>query len=220
MAQTLAALQIGLFSLPVLSLIGLGIMILVKPVNVINRRWYLAVIAPLLLANPLVLLENTLRSESAISLGWRFWSVLVVDILILGGIAWLFRGYLVYGLSASEVEEILMYAFKAQGLDVQKNIGVKSSLLGWTGDAHVLTVMDQGQPADIWISERYREVLLQTDTTRGDHLLKAELSSLRGTDQPYQINAHMMGILFIIFAIVLAVMLWILFFEPKLIQID
>lgn len=220
MPETLTIIQIGLFALPILSLFSLGVVILAKPVNVINRRWYLAVIAPLLLANPLVIIENNLRSAGAASLNWRFWVVLVVDILLLVGITWWFRGYLVYGLSAAEVEAILVHAFEVQGLDVRMNIGVKSSLLGWAGDAHVLTVMDQGQPMDIWISERYREVLLQTDTKRGYQLLKAELSSLRETDQPYRINAHIMGILFIIFAIVLAVMLWIFFFEPKLIQID
>jgi predicted outer membrane lipoprotein len=218
--QILTIIQIGLFALPILSLFGLGVALLIKPVNVINRRWYLAVIVPLLLANPLVILENALWLEEAISLGWRFWVVVVVDILLLVGITWWFRGYLVYGLSASGVEDGLKHAFEARGLEVQKNIGVKSSLLGWNGDAQVLTVMEQGQPMDIWISERYREVLLQTDTKRGYHLLKGELSSLRETDQPYRIKAHLMGILFIIFAIVLTVMLWIFFFEPKLIQIE
>ena len=195
-------------------------MILVKPVCIINRRWYLVVIAPLLLANPLVILENTLRSEGAISLGWRFWVVLVVDILLLVGITWWFRGYLVYGLSASEVEDVLKHEFEERGLEVQKNIGVKSSLMGGSGDAHVLTVTAQGTSADIWISERYKEVLLQVDTKRGYQILKCELSSLRETDLPYQIKAHLMGILFIIFAFVVAVMLWIFFFEPKLIQFD
>ena len=220
MAQTLTIIQIGLFALPMLSLFGLGVVILVKPVNVINRRWYMAVIAPLLLANPLVVLDNTLRSVGEISLGWRFWVVLVVDILLLVGITWQFRGYLVYGLSALEIEDLLTQAFTKKGLEVQKNIGVKSSLLGWAGDAVVLTLTQEGQPVDFWISERYREVLLQADTKDSYHLLKSTLSPLRETDQPYRINAHIMGILFIIFAIVLAVMLWIFFFEPKLIQFD
>jgi len=220
LAQTLTIIQIGLFALPMLSLFGLGVVILVKPVNVINRRWYMAVIAPLLLANPLVVLDNTLRSVGEISLGWRFWVVLVVDILLLVGITWWFRGYLVYGLSASEVEDGLKHEFEARGLEVQKNIGVKSSLMGGSGDAYVLTVTAQGTSADIWISERYKEVLLQVDTKRGYQILKRELSSLRETDLPYQIKAHLMGILFIIFAFVVAVMLWIFFFEPKLIQFD
>ena len=220
MAQTLTIIQIGLFALPMLSLFGLGVVILVKPVNVINRRWYMAVIAPLLLANPLVVLDNTLRSVGEISLGWRFWLVLVVDILLLVGLTWRFRGYLVYGLSVSDIEETLARAFESQGLDVRKNIGVKSSLLGWTGDAQVLTVVEESQPTDIWISERYREVLLQADTKQGYQRLKGELHVIRETDQPYWINAHIMGILFIIFAFVLAVMLWIFFFEPKLIQFD
>ena len=195
-------------------------MILVRPICIINRRWYLAVIAPLLTANPLVILENTLRSEGAISVGWRFWMVLVVDILLLVGITWQFRGYLVYGLSALEMEDLLMQAFTKKGLEVQKNIGVKSSLLGWAGDAVVLTLTKEDQPVDIWISERYREVLLQADTKNSYHLLKSTLSPLREKDQPYRINAHIMGILFIIFAFVVAVMLWIFFFEPKLIQFD
>ena len=195
-------------------------MILVRPICIINRRWYLAVIAPLLLANPLVILENTLRSEGASSVGWRFWMVLVVDILLLVGITWQFRGYLVYGLSALESEDLLTQAFTKKGLEVQKNIGVKSSLLGWAGDAVVLTLTQEGQPVDIWISERYREVLLQADTKNSYHLLKSTLSPLREKDQPYRIHAHIMGILFIIFAFVLAVMLWIFFFEPKLIQFD
>jgi hypothetical protein len=218
--QTLTIIQLGLFALPILSLFALGIVLLAKPVNVINRHWYLVVMAPLLLANPLVILENTLLSEGAISLGWRFWVILGVDFLLLVGITYRFRGYLVYGLSASEVEEILAQSFEAQGLAVRKNIGIKSSLLGWSGDAQVLTVTEGDHTVDIWIIERFREVLLQTDSKRGYQRLKAELSSLRETDQPYQINAHLMGILFIIFAIILSVMLWIFFFEPKLIQIE
>ena len=220
MPEALTIIQIGLFTLPILSLFGLGVVLLAKPVNVINRLWYLAVIAPLLLANPLAILENNLRSDGVTSLGWRFWMVLVVNILLLAGITWWLRGYLVYGLSPVEIEEILAHAFEAQGLEVQKNVGVKSSLLGWTGDAHVVSVMEKEKPTDIWISERYKEVLLQADTNRGYQLLKGELSALRETDQPYRLSAHLMGILFIIFAFVLVVMLWIFFFEPKLIQID
>ena len=86
--ETLTAIQIGLFALPILSLFGLGVYLLLRPVNVINQRWYLLVIAPLLVVNPIFILEDTFNSEGNPSLGWRFWLVLVVDILLLEGITW------------------------------------------------------------------------------------------------------------------------------------
>lgn len=88
MPETLTAIQIGLFALPMLLLLGLGSYFLLKPVNVINRRGYLLVIAPLLVANPIFILEDTFNPEGNPSLGWRFWLVLVVDILLLVGIIW------------------------------------------------------------------------------------------------------------------------------------
>jgi len=88
LSETLTAIQIGLFALPILSLFGLGVYLLLKPVNVINRRWYLLVIAPLLVANPIFVLEDTFNAEGSSSLGWRFWLVLMVDILLLVGITW------------------------------------------------------------------------------------------------------------------------------------
>ena len=88
MPETLTGIQIGLFALPILSLFGLGVYLLLRPVNVINQRWYLLVIAPLLVANPIFVLEDTFNAEGSSSLGWRFWLVLMVDLLLLVGIIW------------------------------------------------------------------------------------------------------------------------------------
>lgn len=220
MARTLQIIQIGLFSLPIISLLGLGVSILAKPIVVIDRRWYLAVIIPLLLANPLILMENVAISESVPTPGWRFWLVLVVDVLLLVGSIWKLRGFLIYGMTATDVEATLIHAFTEKGMQVSRNMGVKNSLLGWGGTAQVLTVDGEEGSIDIWVTDRFKEVLLQADSKDGYMLIKSGLSAIRQKDQPYQINAHIMGLLYLIFALVLTVMMWIFFFEPKLIQID
>ena len=52
MVMTLQILQVSLFAIPVIVLIALGLVILLRPVAVINRRWLLLTFLPLLVGEP------------------------------------------------------------------------------------------------------------------------------------------------------------------------
>lgn len=220
MNQTLQILQLVLFVIPVVALITLGGVILLKPVSVINRRWYLAVFLPILFANPLILLESILlNGEGGLTI-WRFWLILLADVLLIVGVCWYFRGFMVFGLNAADTETILKDELLNKGYEVQQQVGKKSVLWGKPWAAQILTVSNNGSTEDIWITERSNEVLVRVDSTKGLNILKDALSSLRNVQRPYVFEAHAFGLLFMVLAVVVGVLIWIFFFEPQLLIID
>ena len=220
MNQTLQILQFVLFVIPVVALITLGGVILLKPVSVVNRRWYLAVFLPILFANSLILLESILLNAGGGLTIWRFWLILLVDVFLIVGVSWYFRGFMVFGLNAADTETILKDALLSKGYVVQQQVGKKSILWGKPWAAQILTVNTNGSTEDIWITERFNEVLVRVDSSKGLNILKGGLPSLRKVERPYTFEAHAFGLLFLVVAVVLGVLIWIFFFEPQLLILD
>lgn len=220
LTQTIQILQLILFIIPGIVLIAMGVVILVKPVSVIDRRWYWAVFFPLLLANPLALIENSPIWPGIGPINWRVWLILAADIFLVIWIILTFRGYMVFGMNAGETQTLLEEALQSMGYMVKMRTGEKRALWGRTWEARILDVSRAGQSTEIWISERFNEVILRSDTAAGRAVLKAALPSLRQAEKPYNFKDHAMGILFIILAVVFAVLGWIFFFEPRLIFIE
>ncbi len=219
MTQTLQIIQLVLFILPILTLFGMGGVILLKSVTIINRRWFLLIFLPLLFANPLAILENTLANPSR-TVDWRLWLILTADLALAVWLLLSFRGFMVYGLDSNETVELLKDLFQGQGLEVHLQAGKKRLLWGKTWDAKALTIDSQGQKKDIWIIERFHEVLVHTDSKVGLTRLKEILPSLRKIERPYAFKSHAMGVLYLVLGVVLAVLSWIFFFEPRLILIE
>lgn len=218
--QTIQILQLILFIIPGVVLITMGVVILAKPVSVINRRWYWAVFLPLLLANPLALIENSPIWPGIGPVNWRVWLILAADIFLVVWITLAFRGYMVFGVNVVEAQSILKEAFESMGYEVKVRTGEKRALWGRAWEAHILDVSRSGQSVEIWMTERFNEVDVRADTRSSRPLLKAALPSLRQLDKPYLFKDHAMGILFIVLAVVFAVLGWIFFFEPRLIFIE
>lgn len=221
MTQTLQTLQLILFAIPTLTLLAIGGVILIKPVSVINRRWYLLVFLPLLLANAAAILEND-PSAGAFSsaANWRLWLVLIADLAMAVGVTLVFRGALVYGLNAAETEGLLASTLRDKGYEVHSHVGEKRVLWGSSLDARILTVNQDGQAVDLWITERFNEVIIHAESRNGFVLLKQALPEIPKVERPYDFKSHAMGILYIILAVVFAVLFWIFFFEPRLILIE
>lgn len=220
MTQTLQILQLVLFSLPILALLILGGVILLKSVTIINRRWYLMIFLPLLLANTLAIFENAPGSEMGNALGWRLWLILIADIVMTIWVVLTFRGYLVFGLSADDTLELLTEHFLKEGLDVHLRTGKKRFLWGRTTDAQILTLNQIGQREELWITERFSEVLVGADSLAGSKHLRNVLGDLRRIPRPYDFKLHAVGVLYIVLGLVFAVLSWIFFFEPRLILIE
>ncbi len=218
--EILANLQLILFSMPIVSFTVLGVFILLKPVAVINRRWYLAVVIPLLLANLLALIETNLGNNYSLAADWQFWLVVVVDIAMLIGSILVFRGFLIFGLTGSEIMEIMKQNFEAKQIVSRLHAGEKKSILGTPSRAIILTIEDQDTEREIWITESLGEVILRADSKNGFGLAREAMPELRRLKKPFIFKQHTMGILYIVLAVVLAVFGWIFFFEPRLILVD
>jgi len=218
--QTIQVLQLILFIIPGLVLIAMGVVILIKPVSVINRRWYWFVFLPLILANPLALIENSPIWPGIGPINWRVGLILAADIFLVIWIILTFRGTMVFGLGASETLSILKETLQSMDYEVEMRTGEKRVLLGRALEARILNVSRADVFAEIWISERFNEVVIRTDSKAGRSILKTVLASLRQMEKPYDFKDHVMGVLYIVLAVVFAVLGWIFFFEPRLILID
>lgn len=220
MTQTLQTLQLILFAVPVVVLIGLGVVILIRPVSVISRRWFLAVFLPILLANPLALLEDNLQVGGPAVFGWRFWVILIADLAMVVWIVYSFKGFTVYGLTQEEVLTHLTAMLTEQDRSVTTRQGERPSLMGKAREGRVLSFEYEGGIEEIWIAEQYHEVHIRAASAQGRRFLRGAFASLRKVQKPYNFSWHAMGVLYIILAVVFAVFSWIFFFEPRLILIE
>ena len=216
----LQILQLVLFFIPVGALLVLGILFLSRAVVILNRRWYLFVFIPLIFANPFAVVENNLVNDISITGDWRFWLVIVVDMVLLIGGTFLFRGFQVIGLNASETMAVLKDLCEKKYGVVNLHMGEKQTFWGETRKALIATVEDQEKHWDVWVMEKQGEVQLQADSGEGTDLIKQVVPILRKIRKAYELKDHVLGILFIVFAVVLAVFGWIFFFEPRLLVID
>jgi len=218
--QILQILQISLFILPVLGLFILGLLILIQPVFIFHRRLYLLIFLPLLLANPLALIEEYVLPEATPSLDWRLWLVLVVDFGLVAAGYLLLSGCLAYGLSEEGVENSLQSWFEAQGWEFRASTGTRSTWWGGQQTARHLQASSGNQSLTLWLLSQGGEVRIQGETHEDQKFIHKALPTLRQVEKPYHFQDHLTGLLYIVLAVVLAVLSWIFFFEPRLFLID
>jgi hypothetical protein len=215
MLQTLQILQVILFSIPVLALLAIGILILSRSVNIIDQRIFLVVFIPLLLANTLAILEG-----DGLRLDWRAWLILIADLVLITGAVWLLHGFQVYGLKAERVETVLAETFRQQGFTVNTSSTEKRDLWGKTREACLLTVENGDMRHQVSITARFNEVFIRAEQRSSGMILRPALPALKLEIVPYEFKAHSVGILYIILALVFALLTWIFFFEPRFILIE
>jgi hypothetical protein len=215
MIQTLQILQVILFSIPVITLLVIGILILARSVSIIDQRIFLIVFIPLLLANTLAIMEG-----DGLRLDWRAWLILIADLVLITGGLWLLHGVQVYGLKAETVETVLAETFRQQGFTVRTSHTEKRDLWGRTREACLLTVKNADERHQVWITARFNEVFIRAEHRSSRKILRPALPALQGEKVPYEFKAHVVGILYIILALVFALLTWIFFFEPRFILIE
>ena len=220
MILTLQILQVSLFAIPVLVLIVLGLVILLRPVAVINRRWLLLTFLPLLVANLLAIFTNDTANGIAVLPDWSFWANVAVDLALAAGISFWLRGVAVYGLPLTVVETLCRDALVGQGIEVSARIGEKRTLLTTERQATIFTVVVGGKEEEIWLTSRTGEVVIQADSAQGRALAKQVIPILRNHQAPYAFQHHAVGILYLVLAAVLLVFGWIYFFEPRLVIVE
>lgn len=216
MTQTLQVFQVILFGIPILTLLTIGVVILHRSVSIVNRRWFLAVIIPLLLANTLTIIAD----NSQPNLDWRTWLILGANIVLVVGSIWVTHGFQVYGLNIEAVEYVLIEFLQQQGFTVNTHSAEKRDVWGRIQMAHRLTAVKAEQTQVFWITERFNEVLMRAERSTTSNLLGQSLPALREEKVPYDFKAHAVGVLFIVLALVFTVLTWIFFFEPRFILIE
>ena len=216
MTQTQQVLQVILFGIPSLVLLGIGVSILRHAVSIINRRWFLAVLIPLLIANTVTIFSD----DGQLSLDWRTWLLLGANSVLMIGSLWVTHGYQVYGLKIESVEQVLTQLLQNQGFTVTADSIEKRDLWGQTRDARRLTAVKDGPAHVFWITARFNEVLMRAERSADANLLVQSLPALCEEAVPYDSKAHAVGVLYIVLALVFAVLTWIFFFEPRFILIE
>jgi len=216
MTETLQILQVTLFAIPILALLLIGVAILIRSVSSVDRRWFLAILIPLLLANTLTIFT----SNSQLQTSWRTWLILGVNLVLILGAISVMRGFQVYGLTAEQVETRLSVILRQQEFDLTTHHADKRDLWGRTRDATVLTVKKADCEHIFWITTQFNEVLIQAKGYTDLKIIRQMLPVLRDEKVPYELQAHLTGVLYIVLALVFGVLTWIFFFEPRLILID
>ena len=220
MLETLQILQISFFAVTVLGLFILGLLILARPVLIFRRRWFLLIFLPLLLANPLALVEEYALLESSPSTSWRLWLTLVVDLGLIAAGLWLLSGWLVYGLSEQEAANTFQIWCEARGWELNRQPDIRTTWWGGSRQAQRFQASKNDQTHVFWLLSQGGEVRLEGETREANFFLRKALPALNQVNRPYQLQEHLTGILYIVLAIVLAVLGWIFFFEPRLILIE
>lgn len=214
--EILQIIQVALFSIPTVYFLILGLFILLRPVTVLNRRWLLLVFLPLLMANPLAFAEADLQNGIPVVKDWAFWVLLGVDLVLAGGVLWFFRGYDIYGLSEAQVRDGLVKGLRAQGREVEVSQGARNTLLFRSQNATILNIT-QGEAAEtIWLMARAGEVVLQSRSWTVMNQLRPILASLRSSQRESGSANLALGVLYLVLAVVFAVLTWIFFFEPRI----
>ena len=220
MLETLQILQISFFAVTILGLFILGLLILARPVFFFHRRWFLLIFLPLLLANPLALVEEYALLESAPAPSWRLCVTLAIDLGLIAAGLWLLSGWLVYGLSEKETANAFQAWCEAQGWELTHQPDIRNTWWGGSRQAQLFQVSKKDQTHVFWLLSQGSEVRLEGETPEANFFLRKALPALNQTNRPYQFQEHLTGILYIVLAIVLTVLGWIFFFEPRLILIE
>jgi len=216
MTQVLQTRQVTFFALSTLTLLVIGIVILRRAVSIVDRRWFLAVLIPLLLANTLSIMSE----NGQLHLDWRTWLILAADVILIIGAIWLSRGFQVYGLDSQQVEQILADSLHAQGFSVSARSAEKQDLWGRTKNARLLTAVTAERTHLFWVTSLFNEVLARPERSPDANLFRRVLPALHAEPVPYAFKAHAVGVLYIILALVFALLSWIFFFEPRFILIE
>lgn len=218
--ELMQILQIGMFIIPIVSLWTMGALLFLRPVNILHQRWRLLVLLPLLIANLLAALENNLFNESGFTVGWGFWMVVGID-LVLGVGLWIASsGFLVFGLGAEEVEEVLTEGFREMGMQVTANEEEETLLLKGRETVRLLRVDNGQEEIYLKVHERFNETIVQADSQAGRQLFKdLKPKILLGKDISRH-KSRATGVLYLILGLVFAVLGWIFFFEPRLILLE
>ena len=220
MVQNLQILQLVLFSIPILYLLTLGLLILFKPVTIMDRRWMLLVFIPILVDNLLAIFGNETLSLAEILRDGYFWLILGVDLALGIGFALTLRGYVVYGLTPEQVEQALIQAMKDAGCPVDVAQGEWQSYWGRASEGRVITWETAGQSRSCTVTSRPSEVMIRAKSRHDLRQLEAFIRETRKIKGPYEFSQHAGGVLYLVLAVVLAVFGWIYFFEPRLILIE
>ncbi len=213
--QILQILQLIFFGISTLTLLGIGIVILSRTVSIVDRRIFMVVFIPLLLANTLALLEG-----DGIFFNWRTWLILGVDLVLIIALLWFSHGFQVYGLDFETVINVLAEALRQQGYTVETRAAQKRDLWGRDREACILTAQNGDKKYPVWIVSRFNEVSIRTQHRRDSGLLHPVVPVLQQQKVAYDFKDHAAGLLYIVLAVVLAVLSWIVFFEPRLILIE
>ncbi|HCU57780.1 MAG TPA: hypothetical protein DF984_06100 [Anaerolineaceae bacterium] len=213
-------LQLVLFLVPILYLLVLGLLILFKPVTILDRRWMLLAFFPILLDNLLAIFGNETLSLAEILRDGYFWLILGADLAIGIGITLTMRGYAVYGLTPEQVELALVQAMTDAGYVAGAAQGEWKSNWGRASEAVIITWETKGQSRSCAITSRTGEVMVRTKARSDLKQLPAFIGKIRNVKNPYEFSQHAVGVLYLVMAFVLAVFGWIYFFEPRLILIE
>ncbi len=220
MVLNLLTLQLVLFLIPILFLLALGLLILFKPVTIMDRRWMLLAFLPILLDNLLAIFGNETLSWEQILRDGYFWLILGADLTLAIGITLTMRGYVVYGLTPEQVAQALAQAMTDAGYTADAAQGEWKSIWGRASEAVVITWETGGQSRSCAITSRTGEVMIRTKARSDLRLLSAFMGKIRNVKNPYEFSQHAVGVLYLVMAFVLAVFGWIYFFEPRLVLIE
>lgn len=219
-SQLFQFLQIILFSIPVLTLFVMGLLILIRPVTTFNRKWFLLVFIPLLLANPIAIFADETLVPGDIFSDGLFWVVLGVD-LVLAVLSFLaLQGTVIYGVTPEQVITTLEKSLLGAGNAIEQVEGEWKTFWRVIPNATILTWKNNDEQGTCTITAQAGEVTIRAKSGTALKQLRPFLGSIDPLEKGYKFDRHAVGILYLVLAIVLAVFGWIYFFEPRLILIS
>lgn len=217
MNPLIPVIQVGLFAFSALVLFVIGFIILLKPVVILHQRWLILVILPLLLANSLSLFLNISEGMALQPSDWRFWLVIAADIAIIVYLVRNLRSYEVHGLRAIRAADLLEQSWQSAGSPVRRE---RQELSNWWGNSRTVDLLQIDESHSVSVSDYLNEALIRANNRETGQMLRSQFAELRAGKEARSPRLRPMGILYLVVSTVFAVLVWILFFEPRLILIE
>ncbi len=130
------------------------------------------------------------------------------------------RGFLVFGLSTGELEEVLTEGCREMGMQVTANEEEETLLLGGEETVHILHIEGGQETMEIKIRNRFNEITIQVEPRAETGRLRGIFPLLKDAKVASKCRSRATGVLYLILGLVFAVLGWIFFFEPRLILLE
>ncbi|MBG0787794.1 MAG: hypothetical protein H0S79_22115 [Anaerolineaceae bacterium] len=211
---SLPILQFSLLVIMAIYLFELGLVVLLRPISIINSSWLTFAGLPLPIVNLLPFVINDTSDGMVFSQDLGMWILFVFVLTLIMVFVFYRQNYVVIGLKQTEVEAFFMEWLRSQTYMVSSRIGDKRYGQRTVKNVKIITVRIYNTDEEIWMKGLWGEVGIYADSAQGRGLVKEFCLALRKYPIQYVFKHHATAILYPLIGVGLLVFGWIEYIKP------